>query len=135
MIILTTVATKSVRSFLESPNRLNVALSRARHHLFIVGHANCLAKSKVPVGVVCDCQRFECLSVLSVMPAMPVLSVMPVVSVLLLSSLSTFIPESIDPLSHPPNPAVGLEECGQRLRLVSVWTTKRQSHRMIFLNR
>jgi hypothetical protein len=41
IIILTTVRTQS-SAFIDSPQRTNVALTRARHHIIIVGHAKTL---------------------------------------------------------------------------------------------
>ena len=46
VIVLSTVSS-SMRSFIESPNRLNVALSRARHHLIVVGNGAALARSSL----------------------------------------------------------------------------------------
>ncbi len=44
VILLSTVRTKYTR-FMEDPRRINVALTRAKRHLFVFGHAQILAAS------------------------------------------------------------------------------------------
>ncbi len=46
IVILSTVRT-SPSDFLDNPKRINVALTRARHHLIVVGHHSTLLQSAV----------------------------------------------------------------------------------------
>lgn len=48
-IVFLSVANRRPTSFLESPNRINVAVTRARYQLVVVGHRHAMAKCRSPV--------------------------------------------------------------------------------------
>ena len=52
VIIVTCCRTESKLGFIVSPRRLNVALTRARHHLIVVGHRASLSSNGVWKAVV-----------------------------------------------------------------------------------
>ena len=56
-IIILSAVSASMRSFVDSPTRLNVALSRARNHLWIVGNAHPLSASSSWSHVSRACQN------------------------------------------------------------------------------
>jgi len=48
-IVYLSVANRRPTSFLESPNRINVAVTRARYQLVVVGHRHAMAKCRSPI--------------------------------------------------------------------------------------
>lgn len=48
-IVFLSVANKRPTSFLESPNRINVAVTRARYQLVVVGHRHAMARCRSPI--------------------------------------------------------------------------------------
>jgi len=48
-IVFLSVANRRPTSFLESPNRINVAVTRARYQLVVVGHRHAMAKCRSPI--------------------------------------------------------------------------------------
>ncbi|MBX3404590.1 MAG: AAA family ATPase [Phycisphaeraceae bacterium] len=48
-IVFLSVANRRATSFLESPNRINVAVTRARYQLVVVGHRHAMLKCRSPI--------------------------------------------------------------------------------------
>ncbi|XP_058859011.1 protein ZGRF1-like isoform X3 [Acipenser ruthenus] len=55
IIVLSCVRTKQV-GFIDSEKRMNVALTRGKRHLLIVGNLHCLRKNKLWERVICHCE-------------------------------------------------------------------------------